>query len=136
MDKNELLNRILKEFLLGRSPDAEIIELRRSLVVDDASWLMAFIESLQGPEQFMDELDEYDGSDNLTMEVIATGFFKFVDLVSAYIIMLGDEAILKTKAFENSSATYVPWVLKYCSDERFWQQLADSYPQIDIMPGE
>ena len=92
--------------------------------------MMEYIEKLKGPEQYMDDLDEYIDADNAEMEIIVEGFFKFVDLVSALIINLGEEAIREARNFDGSHSPYVPWVLKYCVDPRFRDQVFDSFPEL------
>jgi len=122
----ENLDKIFWSLLAGKFPEVQIAEFNKNLTQFDAKWMMEYIEKLKGP----DDLNEYVEADNVEMGIIVEGFFKFLDLVSALIINLGSEAIQEAQQFQNSQSTYVSWVLKYCSDERFHDRILDSFPQI------
>ena len=119
MNKQAALEAIFRKLRAGDMPEADIRALQAALTVSDTTWLMEHVESLAGPQAFMDELDEYDDNDNATSAVIADGFFKHIDMISALIMSMGDEAIAITRQFEHSQSHYAPWVIRYCSDSRF-----------------
>jgi hypothetical protein len=128
MDKLKKLQQIFRQLRRGEVLEQEILELTASLGPADATWIMEYVETLVGPQDYMDDLDECDENDNAKGEKIATGFFLFIDLVSLLILKLGDDAIEKAKCFENSKSHYAPYVLKYCTDPRFTKGLGQSFP--------
>lgn len=132
MGKQETLARIFRLLRAGEVPEARILELLQHLKPGDVAWIMEYVERLQGPQGYLENRDEYDDADNAKSEIIVLGFFKFIDLVSALIIKLGDEAVEEAKRFENSSSHYVPWVLRYCTDQRFKNGISESFPFLEI----
>jgi len=132
MNKLETLQQIFEILRSGEIPEPQILELFGSLKPEDTTWIMQYVETLGGPQDYMEDLDEYDDEDNSKAEIIVRGFFGFVDLVSLLILKLGDEAIEEAKRFENSSSYYVPWVLKYCTDQRFANGISESFPFLEI----
>jgi hypothetical protein len=132
MDNLESLDQIFKSLREGNIPETQILQLYRRLNPSDAKWLMEYVVKLKGPEEYLGDMDEYDDGDNAKSEVIVEGFFKFIDLISGLIIKLGGEAIREAENFENSISPYVPWVLKYCTDQRFAKQISVSFPFLDI----
>ena len=69
MNKQAALEAIFRKLRAGDMPEADIRALQAALTVSDTTWLMEHVESLAGPQAFMDELDEYDDNDNATRKV-------------------------------------------------------------------
>lgn len=132
IEKLEILMHIFASLREGNILEEEIIQLCDYLELADVKWMMTYVESIREPEEYLIEIDEYDREDNAKSKVIVHGFFKFIDLVSGLIIKLGDEAIEEAKEFENSPSQYVPWVLKYCTDEGFVKAVSENFPFLKI----
>ncbi len=127
-DKQDSLEAIFKELRSGAMPQDDIVALRDALTPADTDWLMQRIEALTSPYQYMQDIDEADADDNARSTVITDGFFKFIDLVSCYILGMGGDAIARARTFGQSNAHYVPWVLRYCADPRFAGELRKHFP--------
>ncbi len=117
-DKQDSLEAIFTELRSGKLPQDDIVALRDVLTPDDTDWMMQRVAALTSPYEYMQDVDETDADDNARSAVITDGYFKFIDLVSCYILGMGSEAIARARAFEQSDAHYVPWVLRYCSNAR------------------
>jgi hypothetical protein len=130
--KQESLESIFGQLRSGEMPENEILALAQEIGISDVKWMMERIERLNGPEDFMDDINEFDDADNARSVFIAEGFYLFVDLVSAMILMLGDIAIAEARKIEGSSAHYVSWVIKFCTDKRFTNGLRENFPFLDI----
>ena len=113
-------------------PQENILALSQEIDTADVAWLIDYVACLTGPDDFMDNIDEYDAADNARSEVIAKGFFLLIDLVSALILTLGDHAIEEAQRFEKRQAHYVPWVIKYCTDKRFTKEIRTNFPFLTI----
>lgn len=126
------LTHIFERLRSGQMPEAEILRLVDNLKPGDTTQIMDYVEGLSGPEEFMDDIDEYNDADNARSEVIVRGFFLFIDLVSALILKLGDDAITEAQRYENSPGHYVQWVIKYCTDERFAKGIKENFEFMKI----
>lgn len=113
-------------------PKDDILGLLERLTPEDTRWMMQQVESLQGPQDYMDDLDEFNRNDNAKSKVIVWGFFKYIDLISGLILKLGNIAIEEALQFEQSQSHYVPWVLKYCCDSRFIKGIRESLPFLEL----
>ena len=131
MTKHNALEEIFKSLCCGQIPKSQIMELLGRMEPADTIWMMEYIESLTGPQVYMDDLDEYDDNDNAKGEFIVKGFFAFIDLVSVFILKLGDDAIEEARRFENSSSQFAPFVLQYCTDPRFSKGIYESFPFLE-----
>jgi hypothetical protein len=129
--KQEALEKIFEQLRCGEIPEPQIVELLGRMVPADTIWMMKYIESLAGPQDYMDDLDEHDDFDNAKGEVTVKGFFQFIDLVSLLILKLGDDAIAEAKRFENSSSHYAPYILRYCTDPRFAKGIREDFPFLE-----
>ena len=132
MTKQKSLAAIFKRLRDGEMPEQEIISLSQEIAVSDVEWMMASVAQLTGPHDFMDDLNEYDDNDNAKSAVIAKGFFLYIDLISALIMKLGDEAVTQAKCLETSNNHYVPWIIKYCTDQRFAKGIKENFSFLEI----
>jgi hypothetical protein len=130
--KQEALEQIFESLRRGEIPELQILELLGRMEPADTIWMMDYIESLTGPQDYMDDLDEYDDNDKAKGEIIVKGFFAFIDLVSVFILKLGDDAIEEARQFENSSSQYAPFVLRYCTDPRFSKGIYENFPFLEM----
>ena len=126
------LEQIFKLLRRGEIPEREILDFFECLGPEDVTWIMEYVETLSGPQDYMDDLDECDDNDNVKGEIIVKGFFHFIDLVSLLILKLGDDAIEEAKRFKDSSSHYVPYVLKYCIEQRFAKGISEPFPFLKI----
>ena len=99
--KRILLEEISELLRKGEMPEDKITSLASELNIDDVTWLMGLVASLNGPQDFMNDIDEYDAADNARSEIITKGFFLFVDLISALIRKLGDPALAQAERFSS-----------------------------------
>ena len=116
MEKQELLNTIFNQLISGVTPLGDIQLLSREIIDEDVVWMLEKIESLNDPSIYFTGTSQGD-------ENVVSGFFLFVDLVSALIISIGESAKNKLDPYRDSNATYTPWVLKYVLDQRFHDEL-------------
>ena len=130
MSNQHALEEIFRRLRSGETPNNEILALRSSLSADDTGWLMQRVAALTGPYEFMQDIDETDADDNRRSELIADGYFKFIDLVSCLIMDMGEDAIATAQRFEGSGH-YVPWVQRYCTDARFAEEVRRHFPFLD-----
>ena len=128
MNKQELLDSIFSDFRSGRLPEGKILTLSSLLDTKDVPWLMDYVESLNGPEDYFTETNK---ATHKTQEIIVEGFFKFVDLISLLILQMGDSVHSQLASYANRRAGYVPWVIKYVSDERFHTNLRHQFPFLE-----
>lgn len=130
--KQQALDNIFTALRNGNMPEADIIALSKDLEVADVDWIMMYVEPLGGPQDFMDDLDEHNAVDNNRSSVIARGFFQFIDIVSVLIRGLGEPGISAARGYEDRDSHYIPWVIRYCSDDRFLKELRKSVPFLDL----
>lgn len=81
---------------------------------------MDFIENLNDPS-------DYFSGDHKRDENAISGFFLIIDLVSAFIIKIGDESFDKVDLYRKSKSIYIPWILKYIDDDRFHSDLINKF---------
>ncbi|MEM7738980.1 MAG: hypothetical protein AAF267_24725 [Deinococcota bacterium] len=58
----------------GQMPESEILKLVDILEPVDTRRIMDYVERLNGPQEFMDGINEYNDADNARSEVIVKGF--------------------------------------------------------------
>ncbi len=119
MTAEMLLDSLFDEFISGNIPEAQIVELARQIDVSHIELLMKKVDSIGDPLDYCDDEESH---------APVQGFFLFIDLVSALIISLGDAGQQALEKYAGSSSRYVPWVVKYVSDERFHAQIRNQFP--------
>lgn len=104
------LELLLTHFLSNSVSGDLLREIRQCVEPADVSILMAMVESLEDPSAYCK---------NDTDQKTVSGFFLFIDFVSALIINMGAPAVQEIKKYATSTHPFVPWVVKYCTDDRF-----------------
>jgi hypothetical protein len=120
MNKKLIFDEIFKDFILGKIPKDKIINLSNYIDKDDITWLMDFIENLNDPS-------DYFSGDQKRDENAISGFFLIIDLVSFFIIKIGDDSFDKINSYRKSKSRYIPWILKYIDDDRFHSDLVNKF---------
>lgn len=97
----------------------------RSIVTNvgerDVDTLIEAIERLDDPSEYCE--DDYDDKP-------VTGFFLYIDFISALLINLGDPAIQLASKYASSKHPYVPWVVKYTGDSRFHNEIMAKFNDV------
>jgi len=124
MNVSEKLDQMFSEFISGGMPLKIIKELKDSITPDDVDLLMEKVIALKDPSEYCK--NDYD-------DKTVTGFFLFIDAVSALIINLGYARISKTKKYEQSSHPFVPWVVKYAQDARFHKEILNKFDNLFLV---
>ncbi len=121
MNLNVILDSAFEQFISNRVSDDLLRSLKSSVTSADVDTLIGKVASLDDPSAYCkNDLD----SDT------PAGFFLFLDFISALIINLGDSAMLKVNKYSNSKHHFVPWVVKYVSDERFQNEIISKFSRI------
>lgn len=118
MDKSIVLEQIFAAFLVGKFPANEIALLAATITEKDVAWLMERVAALTDPSDYFKGTAKGD-------EQAVSGFFLFIDLVSALIIHAGETA--KQEVTHYTKGTYVQWVKKYVLDSRFHDGLLKQF---------
>lgn len=87
----------------------------------DVDILVEAVERLDDPSEYCQ--DDYD-------DKTVTGFFLYIDFISALLINLGEPAIKLASKYAGSKHPYVPWVIKYVGDSRFHNDIMEKFNDI------
>ena len=105
-------SKISKDFL--RSIVAKVDER-------DVDVLVEAVERLDDPSEYCQ--DDYD-------DKTVTGFFLYIDFISALLINLGQPATKLLSKYAGSKHPYVPWVIKYAGDSRFLNDIMEKFSDV------
>lgn len=105
-------SKISKDFL--RSIVAKVDER-------DVDILVEAVERLDDPSEYCQ--DDYD-------DKTVTGFFLYIDFISALLINLGRPATKLLSKYAGSKHPYVPWVIKYAGDSRFHNDIMEKFSDV------
>ena len=119
MNTEERADKIFEGYLRKRGVKKEITGLIEYLTLSDVDILLDKIESIG-------DVDDY--ANDFETSIPVERFFAFVDLISALIIFLGSDAVKKASERSPSKSRYMPWVLKFIQDERFYKQVKEQLP--------
>ena len=119
MSVSEQIDQIFVDYLSRKGTKRKIAALVQTLDASHVGLLLSKVESIGDP---MDYANEAETSAPIQQ------FFAFVDLISALILLVGDEAVAQTMARECGKSQYLPWVKKFVSDERFHGQVMQQIP--------
>jgi hypothetical protein len=123
MNLNEMLDLAFEQFLSHRVTDELLESIKSSVTSADVDTLILKVESLDDPSAYCkNDLDSK----------TPAGFCLFLDFISALIINLGDAAIQETDKYSNSKHRFVPWVVKYASDERFHNEIISRFSNLFV----
>jgi len=115
------LNRAFEQFLSNTVEIDLLRSIRDSTGPADIGTLIDAVASLNDPSEYCaHDLDS----------ATVTGFFLFIDFISALIIHLGDPAIQATNAYQGIRHPFVPWVIKFANDERFHVELLTKFDDV------
>jgi hypothetical protein len=120
MTVTEQIDEIFVAYLSRKGAKKKIAALVPILDATHVDLLLRKVESIGDPSDYANELET---------SVPVHQFFAFVDLMSALILLIGDEAVEQTLARENAKSQYLPWVKKFVSDERFRSQVMEQIPR-------
>lgn len=121
MNLNAMLDSAFEQFISNAVSDDLLRSIKSSVTSTDVDKLIRKVESLDDPSAYCkNDLDSK----------TPAGFFLFLDFISALIINLGNSAILEANKYSNSKHHFVPWVVKYASDERFHNQIISKFSRI------
>lgn len=121
MNLNEMLDLAFEQFISNTVTDELLKSIKSSVTSADVDTLIIKIESLDDPSAYCkNDLDSK----------TPAGFFLFLDFSSALIINLGHSAIQETDKYSNSKHPFVPWVVKYASDERFHNEILSKFSNL------
>ena len=110
-----------KQFL-SNSVSGDLLKLiKDSIKPADVEMLIRIIESLKDPSVYCKNDDDRE---------TVSGFFLFIDFVSALLINLGDSAIQELNSYRNTKHPFVPWVIKYVNDKRFHDEIMSKFSEI------
>lgn len=115
----EQIDEIFVAYLSRKAAKKKIAALVQSLDATHVDLLLRKVESIGDPSDYTNKLET---------SVPVQQFFAFIDLVSALILVVGEEAVAQTLARENAKSQYLPWVKKFVSDERFRSQVMTQLP--------
>lgn len=121
MNLNAMLDSAFEQFISNAVSEDLLRSIKSSVTSTDVDTLIRKVESLDDPSAYCkNDLDSK----------TPAGFFLFLDFISALIINLGNSAILEANKYSNSKHHFVPWVVKYASDERFHNQIISKFSRI------
>ena len=121
MTLEDHLNSAFEQFLSNAVEIALLRSIRDSIGLADVETLIQAVASLDDPSEYCaHDLDS----------ATVTGFFLFIDFISALIIHLGDPAIQATNAYQDIRHPFVPWVIKFANDERFHAELLTKFDSV------
>lgn len=121
MSTEDLLNRAFRQFLSSSVSDELLRSIKDSIGPEDVDTLMQAVLSLNDPSEYC--------KDDLDSQTVS-GFFLFLDFISALIIQLGDQAIRATQAYQDTRHSFVPWVIKFVNDERFHAEILAKFKSL------
>ena len=113
MKVEEELNTLFDAFLSGSIDNSAKKKFKMSIDASHVEILLKKIESIGDPSDYCNDDETY---------APVQEFFDFVDFISALIISLGEAGKLNLAKFRHSNRSYVTWVKKYVTDERFHLQ--------------
>lgn len=120
MKIDELLEKVFESFIYQREDSNLFKDLKSVISINHLDILAKKLNSLEDPSEYFN----VGFNDNK----IVDGFFLYIDLLSALIIYLGEEAINNFSLYADKNSRYFPWVLKYISDQRFYPELINKFP--------
>ncbi|MBF0101056.1 MAG: hypothetical protein HQK77_09135 [Desulfobacterales bacterium] len=118
MNKKEQLDHLFFQFLSGNVSRELIVEFQINIAPDDVGLLLEAVSSLNDPSDYCK--NDYD------CETV-TGFFLFIDFVSALIIKMGNFTSNEIESYSQFTGKFVPWVIKYVKDERFHSDILSKF---------
>ncbi|BCU05588.1 hypothetical protein [Allochromatium tepidum] len=121
MSTEDRLNMAFRQFLSSSVSDELLRLIKDSIGPEDVDTLMQAVLSLNDPSEYCKH--------DLDSETVS-GFFLFLDFISALIIQLGDQAIQATKAYQDTRHPFVPWVIKFVNDERFHAEILAKFESL------
>ena len=121
MRTEDRLNRAFEQFLSSAVSDELLRLIKDSIGPEDVDTLMQAVLSLRDPSEYC--------KDDLDSETVS-GFFLFLDFISALIIQLGDQAIRATKVYQDTRHPFVPWVINFVNDERFHAEILAKFESV------
>lgn len=121
MNLDEELKQTFSQFLSGEQSETNLRRLVENVDESDVETLINAVDQLEDPSEYCK--DDYD---NKTV----TGFFLFIDFISALIINLGETAIKSVSRYDNSGHPYVPWVVKYVGEPRFHDEIMAKFDTV------
>jgi hypothetical protein len=117
-NKSQALEELFQAFLAGRCGAEQWRGFQQQARVEDVDLWLRKIDVLGDPSDYC-----RNDFDNETV----SGFFLFIDFISALIIQLGPDAIAQTTAYAEASGKFVPWVIRYAGDPRFHPELLSKF---------
>lgn len=119
MSIQEQIDHIFDGYLHRKGVKKQVARLIDELQASDVDLLLDKIEGIGDVDDYVNETET---------SIPVERFFAFVDLISALVVLLGPAAIEKAEGRTASNSRYMPWVLKFISDERFYAQIAEQLP--------
>jgi len=110
----EQLQQAFQQFISNQVSQDLLREIVCAVSLDDVDSLMASVEDLDDPDEYCES--DYD-------DRTITGYFLFIDFISALIIHLGDSAIAKASSYADAAHPYTPWIARYTGDVRFHAEI-------------
>jgi hypothetical protein len=121
MNLNEMLDLAFEQFISNTVTDELLRSIKNSVTSTDVDTMIKKVESLDDPSAYCkNDLDSK----------APAGFFLFLDFISALIINMGNSAIQETDKYSNSKHHFVPWIVKYSSDERFHNEIISKFSDL------
>lgn len=120
MEKKQLFEIIFNSFIQGTFPKENIKELVKIITLEDLPWLVEKVIDLKDPSDYFSGSEKRD-------EKAVVGFFLIIDYISVLIISMGNSGIKELEKYKKEKSTYLPWVIKYVSDERFRNSLLEKF---------
>lgn len=121
MNLDEELKQTFSQFLSGDQSETNLRRLVENIDESDVDTLINAVEQLEDPSEYCK-----DDFDNKTV----TGFFLFIDFISALIINLGETATRSVSKYSDTNHPYVPWVVKYVGDPRFHDEIMAKFDKV------
>ena len=119
MNTEERINKIFEGYILKKGVKREVAGLIENLTLSDVDILLDKVESIGDVDDYASELET---------SIPVERFFAFIDLISALIIFLGSDAVKKASERSSSKSRYMPWVIKFIQDERFYKKVKEQLP--------
>lgn len=119
MNTEERIKKVFEGYIRKKGVKKEITGLIECLTLPDVDILLDKIEGIGDVDDYANELET---------SIPVERFFAFVDLISALIIFLGPDAVKKASERSSSKSRYIPWVIKFIQDERFYKQIKEQLP--------
>lgn len=118
-----LLDEMFSEFINGEIPLESLQKLKNVLKVEDIEFLIKKINSLKDPSEYCK--NNYDNKS-------ISGFFLFIDAITALIINLGSDGVNKLLQYENNCSGFLIWIIKYVKDKRFHSEILKKFENVFI----